>query len=96
MYYLKVKYPNEIEGYEVDSKALVQMEILGLPTSLSHGTLARDARMKTKKKGDKKTWECKTCLLVLSSEDTMIQHLTGKKHMKKQIELNWQIEEKRR
>ena len=52
--------------------------------------------MKTKKKGDKKTWECKTCLLVLSSEDTMIQHLTGKKHMKKQIELNWQIEEKRR
>ena len=82
----------------MDSKALAQMEILGLPTgfSLNHGTPARDARMKTKKKGDKKTWECKTCLLVLSSEDTMIQHLTGKKHMKKQIELNWQIEEKRR
>ena len=82
----------------MDSKTLAQMESLGLPTgfSLSHGTPARDARLKTKKKGSKMTWKCHTCLIELSSEDTMIQHLTGVKHMKKQIQRNQEIEEKRR
>ena len=82
----------------MDSKTLAQMESLGLPTgfSLSHGTPAKDARLKTKKKGNKMTFECETCLIVLTSEDNMIQHLTGSKHMKKQIELSRQIEEKRR
>ena len=96
--YLKVKYPSEIEGYAVDNQALAQMESLGLPTgfSLSKATPVRDTGLKTKKKGGKKSYYCNTCMTDLNSEDTMTSHLTGVKHMKKQIQVNQQTEEKRR
>jgi len=38
------------------------------------------------KKGEKKTYYCKICILELSSEDTMINHLNGVKHVKRQSE----------
>ena len=75
---------------------MAQMESLGLPTgfSFSHATTVREAGLT--KKGDKKSYYCQTCLIDLNSEDTMKSHLTGKKHMMKQIQVNQKIEEKRR
>ena len=63
-YYLKVKYAAEIDGYGVDSKALAQMESLGLPTgfSFSQATPAMGPVPEKQKKGDKKTFYCQICL----------------------------------
>jgi len=64
---IQIKYPSEIDGYDVDSKSLAQMESLGLPTgfSFSQATPAREPIISEKqKKGDKKTFWCEVCLII--------------------------------
>ena len=94
----KVKYGSEIDGYGVDSKALAQMESLGLPTgfSFSSQSIPSHAMPEKQKKGDKKTFYCQICLIELNSLDTMKSHVSGVKHMKKKLQLEQQREEQRR
>jgi len=87
---VQVIYPSSIDGYTVDGNQLQTMESMGLPTGFS---LRMDGNEK-QKKGDKKTFYCQTCLIELNSLDTMRSHVKGVKHMKKELQLQAQREEK--
>jgi len=87
---IQVTYPSMIDGYAVDGNSLQTMESLGLPTGFS---LRMDGTEK-QKKGEKKTFYCQICLIELNSLDTMRSHVKGVKHMKKELQLNAQKEEK--
>ena len=87
---IKVHYKSQIDGYEIgqeDMKMMADMERMGLPTGFSFGNLQYEApapsHLRTKKQ--KKTFWCQTCKLELNSEDTLISHMKGQKHMKKQL-----------
>merc|ERR1719430_3036479 len=79
-----------IDGYTVDGNQLQTMESMGLPTGFS---LRMDGNEK-QRKGDKKTFYCQICLIELNSLDTMRSHVKGVKHMKKELQLSAQNEEK--
>jgi len=87
---IQVKYPSMIDGYSVDGNQLATMERLGLPTGFS----LRMEGTEKQKKGEKKTFYCQICLIELNSLDTMRSHVKGVKHMKKELQLNAQKEEK--
>eukprot|EP00092_Neocalanus_flemingeri_P015622 GFUD01016910.1.p1 GENE.GFUD01016910.1~~GFUD01016910.1.p1 ORF type:complete len:552 (+),score=129.19 GFUD01016910.1:89-1744(+) len=87
---IQVQYPSMIDGYSADGNQLARMESLGLPTGFS---LRMDGTEK-QKKGEKKTFYCQICLIELNSLDTMKSHVKGVKHMKKELALNAQKEEK--
>jgi len=88
---LQVRYPSVIEGFENDNDSLATMESLGLPTGFSLRQPDPTAPNK-QKKGEKKTFYCKICLIELNSQDTMTSHVKGVKHMKKELAL---VEEKK-
>jgi len=90
---ISVKYPSMIDGYENDDNTMAQMESMGLPTGFSLQGKAIYANEK-QKKGDKKTFYCQICLIELNSLDTMKSHINGVKHMKKELAINAQREEK--
>ena len=52
------------------------MQEYGLPTSFSGGAIVQ-------KKGEKHCFKCDICLVELNSEETMIAHKNGQKHLKK-------------
>ena len=81
----QVLYPSEIDGFENDNDSLATMEALGLPTGFS--LRQPDPTAPKQKKGDKKTFYCKICLIELNSQDTMTSHVKGVKHMKKELAL---------
>ena len=83
---LQVRYPSVIDGFENDNDSLANMEALGLPTGFSL-TRPDPAAPNKQKKGDKKTFYCKICLIELNSQDTMTSHVKGVKHMKKELAL---------
>ena len=83
---LQVRYPSVIDGFENDNDSLATMESLGLPTGFSLRQPDPTAPNK-QKKGDKKTFYCKICLIELNSQDTMTSHVKGVKHMKKELAL---------
>ena len=87
---IQVMYESMIDGYTVDGNQLQTMESLGLPTGFS---LRMDGNEK-QKKGEKKTFYCQICLIELKSLDTMRSHVKGVKHMKKELQLSAQKEEK--
>jgi len=87
---IQVMYESTIDGYTVDGNQLQTMESLGLPTGFS---LRMDGNVK-QKKGEKKTFYCQICLIELNSLDTMRSHVKGVKHMKKELQLDSQKEEK--
>jgi len=87
---IKILYPAQIEGYDMDHNTLAMMESMGLPTGFSFGHMEPLDTRQTR--GVKKTFYCQTCLIELNSEDTMTSHLKGVRHMKKQLAL----EEKQR
>jgi len=61
---------------------------IGLPPGFSVGNVEKQ------RKGDKKTFYCEMCLVELSSLDTMKSHVSGVKHMKKQMALSNELDEK--
>ena len=81
----QVCYPSTIEGFANDNDAFAQMESMGLPTGFS--LRQPDPVAPKQKKGDKKTFYCKICLIELNSLDTMTSHVKGVKHMKKELQL---------
>ena len=88
---IKVQYKSQIDGYDIapdDMKMMADMERMGLPTGFSFGNLQYEApapaNLRTKKQ--KKTFYCQTCKLELNSEDTLISHMKGQKHMKRQLD----------
>ena len=83
---LQVRYPSVIDGFENDNDSLATMESLGLPTGFSLRQPDPAAPNK-QKKGEKKTFYCKICLIELNSQDTMTSHVKGVKHMKKELAL---------
>jgi len=87
---VQVIYPSMIDGYAQDGNQLHMMESMGLPTGFS---LRMDGNEK-QKKGEKKTFYCQICLIELNSLDTMRSHVKGVKHMKKDLQLQAQKEEK--
>ena len=62
------------------------MESLGLPMGFYLRQPDPSASHK-QKKGEKKTFYCKICLIELNSQDTMTSHVKGVKHMKKELAL---------
>ena len=69
------------------------MESLGLPTGFSLRQPDPSAPNK-QKKGEKKTFYCKICLIELNSQDTMMCHVRSTKHMKKELVLAEQKKQK--
>jgi len=61
---------------------------VGLPAGFSVGEVEKQ------RKGDKKTFYCDMCLVELSSLDTMKSHVSGVKHMRKQMAMEQEREEK--
>eukprot|EP00092_Neocalanus_flemingeri_P031562 GFUD01034273.1.p1 GENE.GFUD01034273.1~~GFUD01034273.1.p1 ORF type:complete len:411 (+),score=130.26 GFUD01034273.1:51-1283(+) len=55
---------------------------LGFPSGFSFGQVEKQ------RKGEKRTFYCEMCLVELSSLDTMKSHVSGVKHMKKQLALS--------
>jgi len=83
---LKIRYQSHIDGYEPDHKELSKMKMMGLPTGFmfdGYGHKQKVAPEQTR--GFKKTFYCHTCKIDLSSEDTMVSHLKGSKHMKRKL-----------
>ena len=80
---------DEFGGY-MDDVAAREMAAYGLPTSfsMSRNSLAADSMAESSssntRKGEKKTFYCELCLVELNSEDTMISHKNGMKHLKKE------------
>jgi len=66
----------------------VPSDTMGMPTGFSVGHVEKQ------RKGEKKTFYCEMCLVELSSLDTMKSHVSGVKHMKKQMALSNDREEK--
>ena len=79
--YIKVRYDGQIDGFEVDTSELEQMESLGLPTAFEFTTNP------VKKKRNKKTFRCEICHVTLNSVETMRSHELGVKHLKKEMAL---------
>ena len=79
---------DEFGGY-MDDVAAREMAAYGLPTSFSMNrnspaaTSIAESSSNTRK-GEKKTFYCELCLVELNSEDTMISHKNGMKHLKKE------------
>jgi len=69
-----------------DDKKLLNK--VGLPSGFSVGEVEKQ------RKGDKKTFYCDMCLVELSSLDTMKSHVSGVKHMRKQMAMDQEREEK--
>ena len=73
----------------MDDVAAREMAAYGLPTSFSMnknsmaGSSVTESTSNTRK-GEKKTFYCELCLVELNSEDTMISHKNGMKHLKKE------------
>ncbi len=69
---IRVKYEpgDEFSNPELND----QLGAIGLPTNFGAGIVT---------KGDKKTYYCDLCLVELNSEDTMISHKNGQRHLKK-------------
>jgi len=85
---IKVIYKSHIEGFRNADEELAKMESMGLPTGFQFGNMSSDggrsaSKLQTKKQ--KKTYYCNTCKIELNSEDTMISHMKGTKHMKKAL-----------
>jgi len=72
--------------HEFDEKKF--LNTVGLPTGFSVGEVQKQ------RKGDKRTYYCEMCLVELSSLDTMKSHVSGVKHMKKQMALKNDREDK--
>ena len=83
---IKIMYPRQIDGYNVDHNELARMDALGLPTGFSFGHMEQVDPRQTR--GHKKTYYCSTCMIELNSEDTMVSHMKGVKHMKKQLAMD--------
>ena len=66
------------------------IHVLKLADFLKDGGNTRDQS----KKGEKKTYYCNICLIELNSEDTMISHRRGVKHMKKYATMVQEAEER--
>ena len=71
------------ELYEFDDKERARMDDMGLPSGFSFGHMAQIDPRQTR--GFKKTFYCNICLIELNSEDTMISHMKGVKHMRKSL-----------
>ena len=89
---IQVLYPQQIDGYKPDHNELSMMEHMGLPTGFSFGHMEQVDPRQTR--GHKKTFYCQTCLIELNSEDTMLSHMKGVKHMKKQLALKEKLRNK--
>lgn len=79
---------DEFGGY-MDDVAAREMAAYGLPTSFSMnrnspGASSIAESSSNTRKGEKKTFYCELCLVELNSEDTMISHRNGMKHLKKE------------
>jgi len=72
--------------HEFDEKKFINT--VGLPAGFSVGEVQKQ------RKGDKRTYYCEMCLVELSSLDTMKSHVSGVKHMKKQMALKNDREDK--
>ena len=66
----------------------VPSDTIGMPSGFSVGYVEKQ------RKGEKNTFYCEMCLVELSSLDTMKSHVSGVKHMKKQMALSNDREEK--
>jgi len=82
MYDAKEVYDNN----DIDEKKF--RSTMGLTPGFSVGNVEKQ------RKGDKKTFYCEMCLVELSSLDTMKSHVSGAKHMKKQMALENERDEK--
>jgi len=85
---IKVVYKSFIEGFSNHDDEFAKMEALGLPTGFQFGNMSSDcgrsaSNLKTKKQ--KKTYYCYVCKIELNSEDTLISHMKGTRHMKKAL-----------
>merc|ERR1719427_893801 len=69
-------------------RKLSSMDTWGLPTGFSVGQVEKQ------RKGEKKTFYCEMCMVELSSLDTMKSHVSGVKHMKKELSLCNEREDK--
>jgi len=79
----RVLYRQQLDGYEFDDKERARMDGMGLPSGFSFGHMAQIDPRQTR--GFKKTFYCNICLIELNSEDTMISHMKGVKHMRKSL-----------
>jgi hypothetical protein len=68
--------------YGFDERKLSNMDTMGLPAGFTVGQVEKQ------RKGEKRTFYCEMCLVELSSLDTMKSHVSGVKHMKKQMALS--------
>jgi len=76
------------EDYDNDFDEKKLCNTMGLPPGFSVGNVEKQ------RKGDKKTFYCEMCLVELSSLDTMKSHVSGAKHMKKEMALSNERDEK--
>ena len=73
-------------GSYMDDVPAREMAEWGLPTSfaMNKNSPAGGIQESTTRKGEKKTFYCELCLVELNSEDTMVSHKNGMKHLKKE------------
>ena len=78
----------DVLGGYMDDVTAREMAAYGLPTSFSmnRNSMADSITESSSntRKGEKKTFYCELCLVELNSEDTMISHRNGMKHLKKE------------
>ena len=72
---IKILYPAQIDGYDVDHNELATMDLLGLPTGFDYGHMRPNESTQKQSRGAKKRFYCQTCMIDLNSEDTMASHL---------------------
>lgn len=83
---IKVLYRSAIDGYAgPDSEEMAMMEKMNLPTGFEFGRVSGQSKSKLITKQQKKTYWCIVCNIELNSEDTMMSHMRGAKHMKKML-----------
>jgi len=81
-------YDAKEDYYNDDFDEKKYCNTMGLPPGFSVGNVEKQ------RKGDKKTFYCEMCLVELSSLDTMKSHVSGAKHMKKQMALENERDQK--
>ena len=84
---IRVMYRSAIDGFAgPDSEEMAAMEKMNLPTGFEFGRVnTGQSKAKLITKQQKKTYWCDVCSIELNSEDTMMSHMRGAKHMKKSL-----------
>jgi len=81
---LQIRYPAHMDGEEINNEEMAQMETMDLPNGYTFGGWGHKSRVCEKQtRGYKQTFYCKLCMIELNSNDTMISHVQGVKHLKK-------------